>query len=431
MSRQEYGSTEPEAKAQPPLQPRVEIPSFETHERAEEFQSVYKTILQTVAKRSSNDKIRVVVITDLAKDFDDLLAMIVLKELHRLNVIQLLGFVANLYPAEKRARLGKGALRQLGLDNIPIAIGTAGEHDNARHEVLPYEFDGSESFIAEEGEVTQPGAELLFEIFSKAKTEGYKVTLLTLSSLMDISQFAQAHPDLLKDNLARCVLQGGYSVVDGKLTADSAATNNHFAMAEAQQFHDFLQANDIPSMCFSKVATFATPIYQVLLTDMESTGVEVGKYLRAVQVGQDLHFWNCASGPVEKRFRPFMNAEWFLQNKTIWYDKHSKDEPSPEGDKIVPYLGKVTAYDCLAAIGVGGEDILSSLGVIKELKLREDVKHARHKIVGVLPVMDPEIKGKVLLPEEANIHGVKFATAIQALALGSLKSVQQGLAVDK
>lgn len=391
-----------------------------------EYNSVYDSILHTVDERKHKKipPVRLVVITDLAKDFDDLLAMIVLKEFDRLGAVELLGFVANLNPAEMRARLGRGALDRLGLPEVPIAIGSKGEHAN--HEVLDYEFAGSESFIAPEGICLVDGQTLLHDIFTKAKQENYKVTLLAISSLMDIAEFAKNEPELLKATLEKVVLQGGYSIVNGKLEADIAATNNHFAFEEAQYFHRFLQDNAIPSICFTKVATFATPIYQTLLKQMEKTGVNVGQYLRAVQLGQDLHYWKCASGPIEGRFRPFMDEKWFLKNKTTWYDKHP-GEPGPEGDAITPWLDKVTAYDCLAAIGAAGDDILDALGVVLPLQTRLDAEHPIHQTVGVLPVPDPNNKGKNLLPEEANIRGEVFATAIQALALGSMKAVVQGL----
>lgn len=389
-----------------------------------EYRFVYDTILDVVEGRSEQDKVRLVVITDLAKDFDDLLALIILKEFHRMGAIELLGVVANLNPAKRRALLGRGALDRLGLTGVPIAIGTKGEHAN--HEVLDYEFSGSEKFIAKDDPLKElpQGQDLLFDIFTQAKEGNYKVTFLGLSSLMDIAQFTEKKPELVKAALGRVVLQGGYSVVNGKLEADITATNNHFAFKEAQYFHQFVQANNIPSQCFTKVATFATPIYQTLLKQMESTGVDIGKYLRAVQLGQDLHFWKCASGPIEGRFRPFMDESWFLKNKTTWYERHP-GEPGPPD--ITPWLDKVTAYDCLAAFGAAGEDILAALGVLKPLVTRTDAIHDLHQIVGVLPVADPEVKGKNRLPEEANIHGEVFATAIQALALGSLKAVVQGL----
>jgi hypothetical protein len=55
------------------------------------------------------------VITDLAKDYNDLAAIVVLKELYRLGFVHLKAFIANLELSCKRAIYGRAALDSLGL----------------------------------------------------------------------------------------------------------------------------------------------------------------------------------------------------------------------------------------------------------------------------------------------------------------------------
>lgn len=80
--------------------------------------ALYEKLLNVVderAKHSGDSKqpvFQVIAVTDLAKDYDDLLAMMVLKELPRLSV-KLEGFVANLMPSRIRALFGRGALDSL------------------------------------------------------------------------------------------------------------------------------------------------------------------------------------------------------------------------------------------------------------------------------------------------------------------------------
>ncbi|KAH6675109.1 hypothetical protein B0J14DRAFT_665503, partial [Halenospora varia] len=57
----------------------------------------------------------VVVITDLAKDYNDLVVMVVLKELYCLGFVHLKAFIANLEPSRKRAIYRRAALDSLGL----------------------------------------------------------------------------------------------------------------------------------------------------------------------------------------------------------------------------------------------------------------------------------------------------------------------------
>lgn len=72
-------------------------------------QEVYERLLEVAKVNTSKGAHvnRVVVITGLGKDYDDLAAMVVLKELHRLGLIHLEGFITNMKPSRKRAILGR------------------------------------------------------------------------------------------------------------------------------------------------------------------------------------------------------------------------------------------------------------------------------------------------------------------------------------
>jgi hypothetical protein len=80
-----------------------------------------------------------VVITDLAKDYGDLAAMVVLKELHRLGFVRLEAFIANLEPSRKCAIYGRLNLDSIGLQDVPIGVGTKASTE--KHEEYKYEFD--------------------------------------------------------------------------------------------------------------------------------------------------------------------------------------------------------------------------------------------------------------------------------------------------
>ena len=88
---------------------------------------------------------------------------------------------------------------------------------------------------------------------------------------------------------------------------------------------------------------------------------------------------------------------------------------------MVPYFTKVIAYDALAAVGTAGQDVLDAFGIVKELKVRTDVKNERHKIVGVPAGQRKEFPG------EANFDGKVMGTVITALMKGSILAVRQGL----
>ena len=382
-----------------------------------EEKAQYETLIEVVEARPAHGTKppRVVVITDLAKDYDDLAAMVVLKELDRLGVVKLLGFIANLMPANRRTQFGRGALDLLDLRNIPIAEGTSGFPDSTdkKHKILDYEFDCDfmvdehDSRLVRDGK----GETLLYRLCSEAVTSGQKLTLLLISSLEDIYTFSQKYPKLLKDAVSNIVLQGGYTIsAEGKLVPDEAANNNRYDMEAAKKFHTFMQDSSIPSVVYTKVAAFATPLTSDLFAELEKTQHPLGQHLRAVQVFQDLAFYKTASKPNPKdRFAPFMDQEWFLKNRTSWFDKdHPPNTRYPEDQEVVPYLTKVIVYDALAALGTSGPDAIEALKVLVDNSVQPP---SIHQIVGFAgPPSDPGVK-----PEQ-------MALVLSALLKGSLMS---------
>jgi hypothetical protein len=377
----------------------------------------YETLITAVRDRQAQGikPPQVAVITDLAKDYDDLAAMVVLKELNRLGVINLLGFVANLMPAKKRVRFGRGALDLLDLPHIRIAEGTSGFPDMAgkKHEELAHEFDCN--FMADEKDPriypARHGEDLLYQLCQNAVKTREKLTLVLISSLEDIYTFSKKYPELLRDAVANVVLQGGYSVSQsGDLIPDEAAANNRYDPQAAREFHTFMQKERIPSAVYTKVAAFATPLTSDLFLQMEETRHPLGEYLRMVQVKQDLEFYKTASKKEPKeRYAPFMDQKWFLTNKTSWFSReHPPDTPYPEGNDVVQYLDKVVVYDALAALGSSGSDVLDALKVLTN---GDTQPKSIHRVVGFAGP-----------PSDTGIHPEQMALVLSALLKGSLLS---------
>jgi hypothetical protein len=406
-----------------PTDPR--IPKGLTNEEGEVYEKLIKIAEDRVSNGTGVKTPHIITITDLAKDYDDLMAMMCLKELHRLGIVHVEGFVANLMPADRRALFGRGALDSLKLYDTPCAIGTLGDPNRILEEGS-HEFDNTGRFMALEStkDTLPDGQDLLERVFTKAIKDNHKVTLLGISSLMDIAEFAKEHKDLLINGLENVVLQGGYRVIENVLTADPAAANNKFDMDGANQFHAFMQEHKIPSTVWTKVATEAVPIYNTLFEFLEQTDHPLGPYIRQVQVNQDLNFYaRACTGPL---FAPHMTQDWYVRTKSTWFAAgHEPDEPYPLGKDMVPFFTKVVAYDALAAVGAAGEDVLQAFNIIRPFTSRPDAYHPTHRLVGVPRIMP---KGEQPgMPQDQNLDGHMMGVVITALMKGSILAVQQGL----
>lgn len=296
--------------------------------------AVYDTLLEALKNRAVKGlkPPHLVVITDLAKDYDDLMAMVLLAELHRLGLVELEAFVANLEPARRRANFGRGALDLLGLQSIPIASGTKGTEKP--YNLNDYEFEDCAFMGPQNRENFEAGESLLKRVCQRAVDENRKITLILLSSLMDISQFAHKHRQLLEDAVDRISIQGGvYRDKKGHLKADNLAANNHFSLDHAMHFTKFIQDTNIRTTVYTKVAAFATKIYADFFAELADTGHPLGIHLRKTQLAQDVNFYK-ATMTEGTRFRPFMTQQWFLKNRSTWFTNHSEDpavEPYPPG----------------------------------------------------------------------------------------------------
>jgi hypothetical protein len=393
--------------------------------------AVYERLIKIVENRQKqNSDIQmtphIVTITDLAKDYDDLTAMLCLKELYRLGLVTLEGFIANLMPEDKRALFGRGALDSLGLEKVPIAVGTRGSVNP--HEVLDYEFDGADTFMAPESELPKlpKGGDLLKTLFENAVKKNRKLTFLGISSLRDIDEFAKVNKRLLKDGLSNVVLQGGYRIINGILTADPAAANNGFDIGSAQRFHKFIQENKIPSSAWTKVAAFATSINTTVFEFMENTKHPLGPYLRKVQVGQDKNFYKraCSDHP----FQPHMTQDWYLKNRSAWFSSgHEPDEKYPDEKEVVEYFINIVAYDAIAAVGASGEDVVKEFNLVRPLTSRPDAADRTHKIIGIPAVREDAKTDQRALPQDSNVNGEAMSLVVTALLKGALLSVQQGM----
>ena len=95
--------------------------------------------MPAVSKANNRKALGIVVITDLVKDYDDLVVIVILKELHRLGFVYLDAFIANLELSCKCTIYRRVALDSLGLQDVLIGIGT--KASTKKYKEYKYEFD--------------------------------------------------------------------------------------------------------------------------------------------------------------------------------------------------------------------------------------------------------------------------------------------------
>eukprot|EP00930_Biecheleria_cincta_P069159 TRINITY_DN56937_c0_g1_i1.p1 TRINITY_DN56937_c0_g1~~TRINITY_DN56937_c0_g1_i1.p1 ORF type:complete len:928 (+),score=150.89 TRINITY_DN56937_c0_g1_i1:3-2786(+) len=229
---------------------------------------------------------KLLVISDLGQDNDDEMALLLLSEIYRRKENNLLGVVANLRPAEKRAALARGTLDILGMQKVPVGIGSDGgslthEDTFSKHiskgktgidyyqeplaavrEVEKAIGTSSEEDVSELHRIYE-GQSLMRMVLTEQPDNS--VSLLLLSSLKDAAMLLRSDEHLFKAKIKEVTIMGGMKTTE--LMPDSTlmleptdAHNNMFDFEAAKFFYRRCQELSIPLIVLSRFTAYGCPV---------------------------------------------------------------------------------------------------------------------------------------------------------------------------
>lgn len=399
---------------------------FKANDGDSEHHGRYETLIKFLQKRNPQNKPRILVYTDIEQDYDDLLAVIFLAEMHRLGAVELAGFVATHHPAHQRAKFLRTVLRLLGHSNIPVAVGTDGREYPKDHPTDFYYGLRNKTFRdakwnkpkpgEEEKDLFEPGSTLIKRLASQNKAP---LTVLIICTLQDIGEFFKAQTgtqegqDFLKSKFRKFVSQGGYTVKDpadepasgGKTATPGKVVikpiegmmNNDVNLKEANNYTNGLADLGLPSDAWSRNAARAARLPGTFMEGLFQYG-PIGAHLQWLWKRQEFKFyWDPFNWP----HRPFLGVSWYLSTR-LGLDKEKDKKQFEELMKngisftdAAPMV-KVIAYDCCAAVGAVGDDFMRAMGVLKD---DNDIpaynkKAHRHRVFG----KEPDDQGGISIP---------------------------------
>ena len=181
----------PQPSANKLLQIVSELAPFDVRNFSKSTRSLIEVEKRAKAAGMDEAKLRArtpcVMICDLGNRIDCEVALVQLRALRDLGHIEPLGVIANLWPSSERARLLRGTLDVLGMQHVPVGIGSNGGPSDRTEKA----WQGAHTYI------TPPGSErdgsiitahqLLQMVFEKAAPAS--ITLLCTSSLKDAAIF--------------------------------------------------------------------------------------------------------------------------------------------------------------------------------------------------------------------------------------------------
>ncbi|VBB73136.1 Putative protein of unknown function [Podospora comata] len=352
-------------------------PQIPFAEGTEEY-GYYERLQHVVRSRLPGMKPRVLVITDIEQDYDDLLAIIFLSEMHRMGAIELAGCIANHHPADRRAKFLRTTLDCLNLQHVPVAIGTKGASDIVAHAPdLYYGLKNRRFHDYAERKHTPPlsGEELidfLVDQSGKVQTPGgtptQKLTVLLISSLQDISEAFERWKSVPgapfpTNKFDKFISQGGYKLEGNNLWPEMGMTNNKFHRQAAKNYTRTLQGCKLKSDAWSREAAKAARLDGSFFQELFQLG-PIGAHLEWMWLRQEFKFYY---DPLNDPYMPQLDVGWYLNTrlnlsrKSDLFQQLAKSMPPFQ--EVVPLI-KVIAYDCCAAVGAVGEDFMKVFHVL-------------------------------------------------------------------
>jgi len=418
----------------------------------------YESLIPVLRERKPSDRPRIAVFTDIELDYDDLLAIIFLSEMHRLGAVELVGFIANHGASLERAKFLRSVLLLLGLCHIEVAEGTNGVGDPdklvEKHWLTGSYYELKNITFAQvwDNEPFRSGSALLEDLTREVDKGKEPLTVLLISSLQDISEYfnsklgplkvasddadskiARKKPEaviepgarvdtetenkgakFLKTYFKRFISQGGYMVTTGntlnsacKMEPLSNMANNNWNLDAAKNYTQCLAKYGLPSDAWSREVAKAATLDSCTITKQAGMG-PIGTHLSWLFPRQEFKFyWDPFNAP----FQPRLNKEWYLKTRLVLKSdtelfNELKNSP-PSFREVLPMI-KVIAYDGCAAMGAVGDDIMLALGIIGDNIPVYNMASHQHRIFGA---GEGDLGG---------INGRRLGDAFEAFLCGAL-----------
>ncbi|KAK7219332.1 hypothetical protein V2G26_007335 [Clonostachys chloroleuca] len=347
-------------------------------EGTEEYK-LYEDLLPILPSPASARR-KLVIITDIDMDIDDMIAIVILVHMHHLGIIEIALIIANYRPSEMRAKFLRTVVRLLGANEIPIAAGTDGlggaERETSWHELRNLTF-ANQTWNIEKMEYPT-GYHSLDKLAHQNDTQ--KLVVLCLSSLQDISEyFGKQDDEFLRKHFGYIIVQGGYIIQDRSIKPDLKAMNNSFHPEAAATFTDRLHTLGIPSDAWGKEVAVAAGLDLSIFKELDGP---VGKHLNW-KLPRQLYgfYWDALNKP----FKPHLDKAWLLEthmriDRTNPAFQTMIAEPLSFG-KFVDQT-KLPAYDACAAMGALGDPFLRRLGILENT---QEISDQSYRMFGESP----------------------------------------------
>ncbi|KAF2648807.1 hypothetical protein K491DRAFT_698604 [Lophiostoma macrostomum CBS 122681] len=204
----------PRARQPPAQEPQPSsAPAKPTPSPAMKTRSKTKIAEVTLSSRLPN----IWLFTDIGKDYDDMMALLMLGWAHKHGEIHLVGVITTYEPAGKRAQFARGLLDAMGIFDVPVARGTA-----ATDKPKPaHEFEFGAKFISNQSEDSFENYDTFGKrILEEARAGDVKIRVMSIAPMRDLWTIIESNTKLFLDVVSEVHIQGAYFYYNEKRKED-------------------------------------------------------------------------------------------------------------------------------------------------------------------------------------------------------------------
>jgi tetratricopeptide (TPR) repeat protein len=332
----------------------------------------------------------VVVFTDIGRDVDDEMALVVLSALKRKGMLNPVAVITTLSPVKDRAKLARGSLDTMGMADVPVGIGGhGGLADGVDLEVYPADHARSSPSIVDSG--MGLACQALESVPDKS------AQIVCLASLSDMAELIREHEELFISKVKEVVIMGGVMPMDASetLTPDTAY-NNNCDMESANYVYERCQELGVPTATLSRWAAYGCPIRPKLMDELAKTKHMVAANIRRKSKHSLDQLWNKvilpADHPGREKLPARCNVKWFYKTfcgtdiiptelpQSIWSDVEKLNMYDPLAVLICVDSYRSLHFNCKTKTVNGADHIVigtceSDTGVKEEIALYKEYSH--------------------------------------------------------
>ncbi len=326
--------------------------------------SFVSTVLKVRARSSSSmlskDSwgVPIVAISDAGQDLDDEMAFIFARHLVHRRLVHVRGIVSTLAPSLERGLLLRGTLDMLGLQQVPVGVGTDGgdySHSAARFTdsyVPPAFSEGALSLVS--------GLRLMLEQMQQvdAQVGSKKLVFVVIASLKDVAILLRDHEELFCRTVEEVVIMGGVEPFDASdsdaeiVMVPDTAHNNSFDKAASAFFYRRCQELGVRLVVVTRYAAYAAKVPRIVYDELAELGSPIAWRLRAQQRSAIESLWSRAVSEGEARLGlpARCDRKWFLSTFCAGGDGQVRGQSRQADDPIWDLVDGFMQYDTIALL---------------------------------------------------------------------------------